>query len=78
MATRFRKYKISIIRIDEYDAIGREWKQIADTGNEKDGGKVYDYVTYPTTGTTETAVLTQETTDENLDIKNIIKAINGL
>lgn len=78
MAVTFRKYKVSIKRIDVVDVIGQEWQKIADKGNEKDNGPVYAYVKLDRVQDRETELLTQEITDEGLDIKNVIKAINGL
>lgn len=51
---------------------------MADTGNKSDNGPLYDYATYPSTQTIETEILKQEIQDEQLDIKAIIKAINGI
>ena len=74
----FVKYKISISRVDQVETIEREYKQIADTGNPIDGKTVYGYVTRPGIAFHETAILTQEIKDEQLDIKAVIKAINGI
>lgn len=53
------EYKIVITRIEEKPTVRREWKCIADTGNKEDGGKKYDYATYPDTMAVSTTVLEQ-------------------
>jgi len=74
----FVKYKISISRIDAIETISRSWVKIADTGNEQDNGPKYGYAEQPSNQFSETTILTQEIREENLDIKTIIKAINGI
>ena len=74
----FVKYKISISRIDSIETISRSWVQIANTGNEHDNDPKYGYAEQPGTQFSETTILTQEIREENLDIKTIIKAINGI
>lgn len=78
MARLFRKYTITITRSDEVEAERREWKQVADSGNERDDGPVYEYVTYPGVEHESTDILKQEIRDEGLDIKAVIRAINGI
>lgn len=78
MARRFRKYTITITRSDEVDAVRREWKQVADTGNERDDGAVYEYVTYNGVEHESVDILKQEILNEDLDIKAVIKAVNGI
>ena len=71
------------IEVKEYwdDVIGDaiEWKQVADTGNEKNNGPVYEYVPKP--GCVEvkerSRTLLEQTLPE-IDLKAIIKAVNGL
>lgn len=72
----FVKYTVTISRRDVRNATGRDWKQVADSGNKHDGGIMYDYVTYPTRENVDTEILKQEIRDETLDIKAVIKAIN--
>jgi len=69
------KYKIEITRteIEEYE--GHEW---ARTGNKnKEGGEEYAYTPMTTmTKEVERTILIQEVDD--IDLKEIIKAINGI
>jgi hypothetical protein len=74
---QFVKYKISISRIDQVDILKREYQRVADTGNERDNGPVYDYAICPTTTLVETEILKQEIT-EDIALKEIIRAINNL
>jgi hypothetical protein len=74
----FVKYQVTIKRFDSQPVVKREWVRVADTGNKSDNGPLYDYATYPSTQTVETEILKQEIQDEQLDIKAIIKAINGI
>ena len=69
-------YKITIEQIETKDYVAREYEKIADTGNEKDGGAVYGYVTSPSTREVRTTVLEQ--TVEALSIPAVIRAINNL
>ena len=74
----FVKYKISIVRVDQVDTIERKYEKVADSGNKQDGKTIYDYVTHPGIAFHETTILTQEIREEKLDIKAVIKAINGM
>lgn len=75
---RFHKYRVRIERVDIVDITKRSYEKIADTGNQRDSGAIYDYVTYDDTQFLETNILTQEILSEDLDIKQVIKAINGI
>ena len=68
-------YKVTIEKIESLPTTQRDWKVIADTGNPKDGGRVYDYVTYPSTETKTTRLLEQQV--EQLDVLAVIMAVNG-
>lgn len=57
----------------------REYKKLADTGNERDGGPVHGYVEVPDRVETE-VVTTQvfEQVVEELDLLAVVRAVNGL
>lgn len=69
-------FKVSVIKIETVPFERRNWEKVADSGNERDGGAVYAYATFPSTTQRETKVLEQEV--EDLDLKQVIRAINGL
>lgn len=71
-----QRYKIIITKIDRVVKGESEYKKVADTGNKQDGGPVYDYVWREVEKEVETNVLTQEVDD--LDLRDVIKAINNL
>lgn len=71
-----QKYKITITKVDTVIRGESEYKKVADTGNKQDGGPVYDYVWRDVEKEIETNVLTQ--TVDDLDLKDVIKAINNL
>ena len=55
----------------------QEYKKLADSGNQSDGGAIFGYVLKPSvTKTKEHIVLHQEV--EDLDLIAVIKAINGI
>ena len=68
-------YKIVITKIEKRDIIDREYQKVADSGNERDDGAVYDYVEFPSTKIVESEVYTQKV--EELDIKTVIDAVNS-
>lgn len=68
-------YKIVITKIDKKEFIDREYQKIADSGNERDDGAIYDYVEFPNTKSVESEVYTQKV--EDLDIKQVIDAVNS-
>ena len=70
------QYEVTIKRIGQWVSRGKEYKKIADTGNEKDGGIVYGYVYSDSIEQGETLVLKQ--TLDTIDLPAVIKAINGL
>jgi len=37
-------YRIQVSREDRITSVEQSWKVVADTGNERDGGHIYDYV----------------------------------
>jgi hypothetical protein len=67
-------YEIKIVKKEKYNTTDKSWEKIADTGNEKDNGAVYDYVETEVTREKEEAVYTQHV--EKLDLKEVIDAVN--
>src|SRR2546421_10348100 len=68
-------YRVTIVKIDEnVPDREREYKKIADTGNESDDGPVYGYVYADGTKTVETEIFKQR--DEERDLAAVIKAVN--
>ncbi len=54
-----------------------EWVRVADTGNPKDGGSVYDYA--PTREVASTnSIERYEQRVETLDLQALIAVVNGL
>lgn len=54
----------------------KEYQLIADTGNPRDGGRVFDYIEADLPTEVRRAVLTQEV--DTLDLGAVIKAVNNL
>lgn len=69
-------YQVLITTIEEVECVERKYQRIADSGNEEDGGPIYDYVESPTTKEVETIILQQ--TLEVIDLPEIIKAVNKI
>ena len=53
-----------------------DYQRVADSGNERDDGAVYEYVPHPDTKTVETTMLEQNV--DAIDLCAVIKAINGI
>lgn len=71
-----QKYRITITKLETLVKGESEYKKISDTGNKQDGGPVYDYVWREVEREVETNILTQ--TVDDIDMKDVIKAINNL
>jgi hypothetical protein len=71
-----RWFEITIIEHAEVVAEVKEWKQIADTGNEKDNGPVYGYV-YSQGSQVLTAARLEQKIDQ-MDVRRVLCAVNGL
>ena len=69
-------YRIKITKVEYEDCVTSEYEKIADSGNEKDDGAVYDYVEHPDSKLVETDMLSQTVVD--LDFPAVIKAINKI
>lgn len=55
----------------------KEWRLVANSGNVRDGGPVFDYVEAELPRTVTTKLLEQFVSDD-LDVLSVIAAINGL
>lgn len=69
-------YRVKIEQVVEIPTIEKEYKIIAQSGNERDGKEVYAYVPEKSTTTESITILEQEIKD--IDISKVIAAINGL
>lgn len=69
-------FKITIVEIETINKKSRAWEKIAETGNQRDGGAVFDYVDSVEEVDRETTVLEQ--TVRTLDLPAVIKAVNQL
>jgi hypothetical protein len=69
-------YRITIEKIETVPYDFREWQKIADSGNPKDGGPVYDYAGYPSTRQNTQKVYEQ--TVESMDLPGVIFAVNQM
>ncbi len=69
-------YRIQITKEEKVKTTDRDYKKVADTGNERDDGPVYEYVEFPSEKTVVTELLDQRV--EGLDMEDVIKAINGI
>ena len=69
-------YRICIERIETETYTRMEWLVVADTGNPRDGGRLWEYV--PTEAQRETTTKVYEQRVQNLDLARVIVAINGI
>jgi hypothetical protein len=69
-------YKIEISKVEQVNVKKQSYEKVAETGNKRDSGPVFEYVPFDTVETRETNVLTQQV--EDLDLAAVIKAINKL
>ncbi len=69
-------YEITIVKKVVVPIIKREYERVADTGNPRDNGAMYDYVDCLGERTVETDILKQ--TLEDIDLPAVIKAINKI
>lgn len=69
-------YKIVITKIGKEERVESDYRKIADTGNESDGGPIYGYVENKVIRSFETEILSQQV--ESLELAAVIKAINKI
>jgi len=72
------RYEIVVKKIEHKDYVEKKYEKIADTGNEKDDGPVYDYVELPITKKFDTEIYRQSIDSDDFDLKAIIDAFNGV
>ena len=70
-------YTVKITRETRYIAKKKDWLKVADTGNERDAGPVYDYVEREGEFTHSHDILVQEGLLD-LDLPAVIAAVNKL
>lgn len=66
-------YRVEITEMTTHPVDKREWKKVADSGNERDQGAVYDYVAYPDFEVERRVVLLVE--QEAVDITRVVQAL---
>ena len=69
-------YRVQVTKEERVPSIEQTWKVVADSGNEKDGGKVYDYVPCQVEKTVMTDLLDLRV--EELNLAYIVQAALGL
>jgi hypothetical protein len=69
-------YEVTIKRVEAVEERDREWKQVADSGNLKDGGPVYDYAYAPIVRQRERVILQQQV--DQLDVNAVVLAVLGI
>lgn len=70
-------FRITITKVEREEWSKKEHQKVADSGNTRDGGPIYEYVAAPPEARkVETTVYSQET--EVADIRTVIAAVNGL
>ena len=67
--------KITVIKIETKKYTKSRYEKIADTGNEKDNGAVYDYVQSEDEEEVETTLF-EQTVEDMPDLMEVIKAFN--
>ena len=70
--------EVKITRVDVETRTSREYQQVADTGNERDGGRVFAYVPCEKQERVERVLLHQQIDDGAFDLDDVIRAVNGL
>lgn len=71
--------RIVIVQVEHEEcSSATEWRKVAESGNVRDGGAVYDYVQPPDKTTREKTVQIYQQEVEIESIRPIIAAINGL
>ena len=68
-------YRIQITQETRVTRTKDEWKVVADSGNDKDGGRVYDYVPHQVERTETSEILDMRV--EELNVPKVINAILG-
>lgn len=66
-------YRVQVSRTTRTPSDVQEWKQVADTGNERDGGAQYDYVTKRGVSTETTELL--DVIVEALNMRAVVDAV---
>jgi hypothetical protein len=69
-------FEVTIKRIEAVEEKIQEWKHVADSGNERDNGAVYDYVSAPIVRPHERVILHQQV--EQLDVNAVVLAVLGI
>lgn len=66
-------FKVTIERVEQVERNVNQWLKVADTGNDRDGGAVYDHVPTATTQTERTDILVM-----TLDTLNLPAVVDAL
>jgi hypothetical protein len=67
-------FKIIVKRIDTIRYVDNKWQQVANTGNPRDGGPVFDYA--PIEGKRDMEIEILQQTVETLDVAELARFIN--
>lgn len=68
--------QITITKIEEKPTIEQKYQQVANSGNPRDGGPIYEYVPVETVRKVEMELLKQCV--EKINLVDVICAINGI
>jgi hypothetical protein len=71
-------YKVTIEEIVEWEVPETMYVKVADSGNERDGGNVYDYRPTGETVMRSRKETTYEQVVNDIDLKIVIAAVNGM
>ena len=69
-------YQVTITKIETVKSVDRSYEILADTGNERDNGRQYGYVEYPSEKSVDTKIYNQSV--EDIDLQAVIKAVNNI
>lgn len=73
-----KSIRIFVSEIEDVQINKREYQRVADTGNKRDNGAVYEYVEFKDTEKVETVIFKQEMPEGKFDLVEVIKAVNSI
>lgn len=69
-------FRVEIVEVTERQTTRHNYQKVADSGNPRDGGAIYEHIPLAGVENVERKVLTQEV--ETIDLPSVIRAINNL